>query len=413
MRRMFKDNFNLAYKNIRERMSRSILTLLGIAIGIMAIISLMAIGEGMQEAVTGELSSLSDTIIVTTGEGLSTSSMGMGGGISLSEDNGEYLTERDIADIQRIHGVKDVNTQLSSIGIARYNGEDVGVYIIGMETESMELKYSLEDLESGSLLKEGDKNKIVIGYDVAHEYFDTDVYVGGRIKINGKKFVVNGIFAEQGGGSISPTGNVILLALEDFKKLTGESDIRSATVTVYDIDDVDLIAEKIEQEINENHGEDDYATATTMSSILESIQSVIGIMQMVLLAIASIALVVASIGIMNTMLTSVMERTHDIGIMKAIGATNKDVMLIFIIEGILVSIVGGAFGILFGIFGSQAISALMSRSGMGGGITLIPVITMTSVGLAVGVSILVGVLSSLYPAWKAARMSPIEAVRYE
>ncbi len=134
---------------------------------------------------------------------------------------------------------------------------------------------------------------------------------------------------------------------------------------------------------------------------------------MVLLAIASIALVVASIGIMNTMLTSVMERTHDIGIMKAIGATNKDVMLIFIIEGILVSIVGGVFGILFGVFGSHAISAMMGRSGMGGGITLIPVITMTSVGLAVGVSILVGVLSSLYPAWKAARMSPIEAVRYE
>ena len=410
---MLKDNFNLAYKNIRERMSRSILTLLGIAIGIMAITSLMAIGEGMQDAVTGELSSLSDTIIVTTGEGISTSSMGMGGGISLSEDNGEYLTERDIADIQRIHGVKDVNTQLSSIGIARYNGEDVSVYIIGMETEPMELKYGLEDIESGSLLKEGDKNKIVIGYDVAHEYFDTDVYIGGRIKINGKKFVVNGMFAKQGGGSISPTSNVILLTLGDFKKLTGESNIRSATVKVYDIDEVDSIAEKIEQEINENHGEDDYATATTMSSILESIQSVIGIMQMVLLAIASIALVVASIGIMNTMLTSVMERTHDIGIMKAIGATNKDVMLIFIIEGILVSVVGGTFGILFGIFGSQAISALMARSGMGGGITLIPVITMTSVGLAVGVSILVGILSSLYPAWKAARMSPIEAVRYE
>ena len=394
-------------------MSRSILTLLGIAIGIMAIISLMAIGEGMQEAVTRELSSLSDTIIVTTGEGLSTSSMGMGGGVSLSEDNGEYLTERDIADIQRIHGVKDVNTQLSSVGIARYNGEDVSVFITGMEIGPMKVKYGWEDIESGSLLKDGDKNKIVIGYDVAHEYFDTDVYIGGRIKINGKKFVVNGIFAEQGGGSISPTGNVILLTLGDFKKLTGESDIRSATVKVYDIDDVDSIAEKIEQEVNENHGEDDYATATTMSSILESIQSVIGIMQMVLLAIASIALVVASIGIMNTMLTSVMERTHDIGIMKAIGATNKDVMLIFIIEGILVSVVGGTFGILFGIFGSQAISALMGRSGMGGGITLIPVITMTSVGLAVGVSILVGALSSLYPAWKAARMSPIEAVRYE
>jgi putative ABC transport system permease protein len=410
---MFKDNFDLAYKNIRERMSRSILTLLGIAIGIMAIISLMAVGEGMNEAVTGELSNLSDTIIVSTGEGFSTSGLAMGGGVSISEDNGEYLTDRDIADIKRIHGIKEVSTQLSSMGFAEFNGRDVSVSIVGMDSKSMELRYGRENLESGSLLDEGDKNKIVIGHEVANEYFDSYVSIGSRIKINGKKFVVHGIFAEEGGGGISSTSNSVLLNLEDFKKLTGESNIRAATVRVYDISDVELIADEIEQKINENHGEDDYVTANTMSSILDSIQNVIGIMQTVLLAIASIALVVASIGIMNTMLTSVMERTHDIGIMKAIGAMNKDIMLIFIFEGMLVSFVGGLFGILFGVFGSQAISGLMFRSGMGGGVTVIPIITLLSVGIAVGVSIFVGVLSSLYPAMKAARMSPIEAVRYE
>jgi len=410
---MFKDNFDLAYKNIRERMSRSILTLLGIAIGIMAIISLMAVGEGMNEAVTGELSNLSDTIIVSTGEGFSTSGLAMGGGVSISEDNGEYLTDRDIADIKRIHGIKEVSTQLSSMGFAEFNGRDVSVSIVGMDSKSMELRYGRENLESGSLLDEGDKNKIVIGHEVANEYFDSYVSIGSRIKINGKKFVVHGIFAEEGGGGISSTSNSVLLNLEDFKKLTGESNIRAATVRVYDISDVELIADEIEQRINENHGEDDYVTANTMSSILDSIQNVIGIMQTVLLAIASIALVVASIGIMNTMLTSVMERTHDIGIMKAIGAMNKDIMLIFIFEGMLVSFVGGIFGILFGVFGSQAISALMFRSGMGGGVTVIPIITIVSVVIAVGVSIFVGILSSLYPAMKAARMSPIEAVRYE
>jgi putative ABC transport system permease protein len=410
---MFKDNFDLAYKNIRERMSRSILTLLGIAIGIMAIISLMAVGEGMNEAVTGELSNLSDTIIVSTGEGFSTSGLAMGGGVSISEDNGEYLTDRDIADIKRIHGIKEVSTQLSSMGFAEFNGRDVSVSIVGMDSKSMELRYGRENLESGSLLDEGDKNKIVIGHEVANEYFDSYVSIGSRIKINGKKFVVHGIFAEEGGGGISSTSNSVLLNLEDFKKLTGESNIRAATVRVYDISDVELIADEIEQRINENHGEDDYVTANTMSSILDSIQNVIGIMQTVLLAIASIALVVASIGIMNTMLTSVMERTHDIGIMKAIGAMNKDIMFIFIFEGMLVSFVGGIFGILFGVFGSHAISGLMFRSGMGGGVTVIPIITMVSIGIAVGVSIFVGVLSSLYPAMKAARMSPIEAVRYE
>jgi putative ABC transport system permease protein len=410
---MLKDNFNLAYKNIRERMSRSILTLLGIAIGIMAIISLMGLGEGMNQAVTGELSSLSDTIIVNVGQGLDIGSIFSGGG--LDETNGEYLTERDISDVTRIQGIKKVSTQLSGGGILRYNSLDVAALLTGMDVNVMHISYGIEDLESGSLLEIGDQNKCLIGYSVAHEYFDSDIAVGSRIKINGEKNVVNGIFSQYGTGGIGSTDDLVLLTSRDFKKITGQSNITSATVQVYDITNVESIADEIEQVINENHGEDDFVSATTMSSILESIQNIIGIMQMMLVAIASIALVVASIGIMNTMLTSVMERTREIGIMKAIGATNKDVMLIFIIEGMLVSIVGGIFGVLLGVFGSQGITGLLTAGPMagGGGMSLTPIISIGSIGLAVGVSLVVGVLSSLYPAWKAARMSPIEAVRYE
>lgn len=411
---MLKDNFNLAYKNIRERMSRSILTLLGIAIGIMAIISLMGLGEGMNQAVTGELSSLSDTIIVSVGQGLDIGSIFSGGG--LDETNGEYLTERDIADVKRIQGIKKVSTQLSGGGILRYNSLDVAASLTGMDVNVMHISYGIEDLESGSLLEIGDQNKCLIGYSVAHEYFDSDIAVGSRIKINGEKNVVNGIFSQYGTGGIGSTDDLVLITSRDFKKITGQSNITSATIQVYDVTNVESIADEIEQVINENHGEDDFVSATTMSSILESIQNIIGIMQMMLVAIASIALVVASIGIMNTMLTSVMERTREIGIMKAIGATNKDVMLIFIIEGMLVSIVGGIFGILLGVFGSQGITGLLTAgpmAGGGSGMSLTPIISIGSIGLAVGVSLVVGVLSSLYPAWKAARMSPIEAVRYE
>lgn len=410
---MLKDNFNLAYKNIRERMSRSILTLLGIAIGIMAIISLMGLGEGMNQAVTGELSSLSDTIIVSVGQGLDIGSIFSGDG--LDETNGEYLTERDISDVTRIQGIKKVSTQLSGGGILRYNSLDVAASLTGMDVNVMHISYGIEDLESGCLLEIGDQNKCLIGYSVAHEYFDSDIAVGSRIKINGEKNVVNGIFSQYGTGGIGSTDDLVLLTSRDFKKITGQSNITSATIQVYDVTNVESIADEIEQVINENHGEDDFVSATTMSSILESIQNIIGIMQMMLVAIASIALVVASIGIMNTMLTSVMERTREIGIMKAIGATNKDVMLIFIIEGMLVSIVGGIFGILLGVFGSQGITGLLTAGPMagGGGMSLTPIISIGSIGLAVGVSLVVGVLSSLYPAWKAARMSPIEAVRYE
>jgi putative ABC transport system permease protein len=410
VRKMFRDNFNLAYKNIKERMSRSILTLLGIAIGIMAIISLMGIGEGMNVAVEGELSSLSDTIIVNVGEGFSIFSFGQ------LDNNGEYLTERDITDLERISGVKEVNTQLTGIASISFNGDDnnVMVTVTGMDVETMNLRYGLDDLYEGSLLQMGDQSKILIGYDVAHDYFDNDIHIGSRVKINGKKFFVNGIFSKQGMGGVSTNDDLVLLTSRDFQKATGESNIYSATVTVYNVNEVENIALEIEHAINENHGDDDFASATSMSSILDSIQSIMGILQTVLIAIASIALVVASIGIMNTMLTSVMERTREIGIMKAIGATNKDIMSIFIIEGLLLSLVGGASGIILGIFGSQGVSAILSNMGPGGGGTpLEPVITIMAIALALSVSMVVGILSSLYPAWKAARMSPIEAVRYE
>jgi len=413
VRRMLKDNFNLAYKNIRERLSRSILTLLGIAIGVMAIISLMALGEGMNAAVTGELSSLSDTVLVQVGEGFSIFS---GGTSSSNNGDDEYLTDRDISDIERIPGINEVSTQLSGAGIMRYNSADAVVTLVGMDIDVMEAQYGWEVFESGSLLKEGDQNKIVIGYDVAYDYFDADIYTGGRVKINGEKFFIKGVFAKQGSGGFTSTDDVILLTSYDFEKLTGEGNIQSATVTVFNVNEVELIADEIERVINENHGDDDFASATSMSSILESIQNVIGIIQLMLVAIASIALIVASIGIMNTMLTSVMERTREIGIMKAIGAANIDVMLIFIIEGMLVSIVGGSIGLLLGVFGSQGLSSVLTSGPMapgGSGMELSPIITIPIVGLAIGVSLIVGILSSLYPAWKAARMSPIEAVRYE
>jgi len=404
---MLRDNLNLAFKNIRERLSRSILTLLGVAIGIMAIVSLIAIGEGMNVAVTEELSSLSDTILVNVGDGFSIFSIGS------VKESGEYLTERDISDIERIPGVKEVTTQLTGKGILQYHNSNVSVTLTGMDSETMKLRYSSENLESGSLLQENDRNKIVIGAKIAHDYFDTEITVGERVKINGNKFIVAGIFEKQGIGGVISTDDIVLLLPRDFEEIIGEKNIYSATVTVYDINNVESIALEIERTINENHGEDDFASTTTVSSILKSIQRVLDIIQTVLVAIASIALVVASIGIMNTMLTSVMERTREIGIMKAIGATNKDVMIIFILEGMLLSIVGGVIGTLLGIFGSKGLIAALTSIVLSYNVDLQPVVSLISVVLAVGVSIIVGVLSSLYPAWKAAKMSPIEAVRYE
>jgi putative ABC transport system permease protein len=407
---MLRDHVKLAFKNLRHRLSRSLLTLLGIAIGIMAIISLLALGEGMQQAVTGELSSLSDVIIVSTGGG-GFSSFGGGG----STSTGEYFTQRDIAGIERLQGIKEVSTQLSGVGLAEYNGKTTVLSLTGMEVSVMKLQYASQNLEAGGFLNEGEQNKIMIGNSIAHDTFDADISVGGRIKINGEKFFVSGIFGKQGFGGTS-SDSIVLMNSRDFQKLTGQSNISLIYLRVYNVNDAESIATTIQTTINGNHGKKDFATATTMTSILKTVQNIIGILQLVLVGIASIALVVASIGIMNTMLTSVMERTREIGIMKAIGATTRDIMSIFIIEGVLMSGVGGIIGIILGVFGSQALTLILgSFMSMGGGSSfqLVPIITITSVVLAIAVSLIVGVLSSLYPAWRAARMSPIEAVRYE
>jgi len=404
---MLVDNLLIAYKNIKERKTRVFLTLLGIAIGIMAIVSLMGIGEGMQAAISGELSSLSDTIIVFGGE----INAGIGGGGFIPRGN--RFTDRDLGDIQRIEGLKDISPVYFGMGLVEYSGETYGISLLGMDATNMANIFGIETLglAQGSFIQEGEQYKCIVGHEIAYEKFDVDMNLGGKIRINGKNFVVNGIYKKQGAGFSVPTDDNIHLTTHDFEKITGQKNISGIIVRVYDVNQVDALAAEIQRVVNENHGTDDFADVLTMASILESIQQVLGIIQMVLMAIAGIALVVASIGIMNTMLTSVMERTHEIGIMKAIGARNEDVMSIFIMEGLLISLIGGIVGVILGFIGARGF-ALFS-AGFFGGESLAPIISLVAIGLAIGVALFVGIISSLYPAWKAAKMSPIEAVRYE
>ncbi|MFO7676891.1 MAG: ABC transporter permease [Thermoplasmatota archaeon] len=404
---MIFDNFLIAYKNIKERKTRVFLTLLGIAIGIMAIVSLMGIGQGMQQAISSELSSLSDTIIVFGGE----INAGMGGGGFV--DSGNKFLDRDIDSIQRIDGLRDVSPVYFGQAIITYNGITKPVSLVGMDPINMQNIFGIETLglAQGEFMNEGEQFKCIVGHEVAYKIFDADMDIGRRIRINDNNFVVNGIYKRQGAGFSVPTDDNIHLTSYDFKKVTGIRDISGIIVRVYDVSNVESIAQEIEDVVNQNHGSDDFAQAITMASILESIQQVLGIIQIVLIAIASIALIVASIGIMNTMLTSVMERTHEIGIMKAIGARTTDVMTIFIVEGLLISLFGGISGVILGIVGAKGLSVILS--GFIGGGMLNPSITLVSVILAVGVAMVVGIFSSLYPALKAAKMSPIEAVRYE
>jgi putative ABC transport system permease protein len=395
-----RDKFLMAYRSIRERRTRSILTVLGIAVGIAAIVSLLSVGYGMEESITGELTGMADIISVLPGR--------ISGSAYLEQGS---FTDRDVKDVQRISGVKEVLAMTYGATEVEYKEKKIPIMVFGGDTKELESIYvEPVGLREGRWLRENDYKVCVIGDRVANDFFDEEIHVNDKLVINGEKFIVIGVFEK---GSLLYANDVdphIFLTLRTAKEVLQTDEVKYLMVRVYNIDEADAIAAEIEKTINDNHGLDDFASAMTVGSILKQIGNVFSILRGVLVGIAAIALIVASIGIMNTMLMAVMERTHEIGVMKAIGAKSSDVLSLFLLESGIVSLVGGVVGCVLGVILARIISIVASSAlGIEFGAVIKPVVLLGGIAVAIGV----GVLSGFYPARKASRMSPVEAVRYE
>lgn len=390
----------MAFDSIRGRKVRSGLTVLGIVIGIAAIISLVSVGEGMRLAITEMMKQFGANKIMI----LPQMQAGFGPPVI-----GEFLTEKDLNDVKRVRGVEIAIAIFFRSLPTEHRGETTTLSISGVDVKESDKFFSdvqTYELATGRFQRPGDKYAVVIGHSIAKDVFSNELNLRDKLKIKDATVEVIGIMKEMGN---QQDDTMIIMPLETIRDMTGESDeITMIFVKVSDASKADRVASSIQSKLDDAHGEKTFMVMST-KQITEQVGSITNLVSIVLGGIAAIALVVAGIGIANTMFMSIMERTHEIGIMKAIGATNANVMEIFLLESAVIGIIGGIIGCVIGVGMSSLIGAASSFYGLQIRTAVTPQLLLIGLGFSIGV----GVISGLWPARRAAKLNPIEALRYE
>ncbi|OGD08567.1 hypothetical protein A2397_03495 [Candidatus Amesbacteria bacterium RIFOXYB1_FULL_44_23] len=393
--------FRTAITAIRTNKVRSFLTALGIIIGVASVILLVAIGSGLQQFVTKEFESLgSNVLFVAPGR------VSFGGGPPMSMD-----AKFDFDDVKRIGNLGSPIVKASGMitkGITiKYRSETFYGNLAGVNGDYME--YGNVELETGSFFSnsaiERGQMVAVIGHKVLTELFGEDgKALGKEIDISGRSVEVIGVLKEKGGigGGSGDDNTYALMPVTAASKLTGIKKPAAVMVRTETAEDTTIASRKVKQYF-ERKGltEDDY-TIMEPKELLESINSFLGVVTAALSGIAAISLVVGGIGIANIMLVSVTERTREIGLRKALGATKRDIAIQFLVEAVMLSLLGGGIGIGMG----WGLSTLMKKF-------IETSVTLDSVMLAFGISCAVGIVSGLAPAVRAGNLNPIDALRYE
>ena len=404
---MLSDYFLLALKNVRKRGIRSWLTMLGIFIGIAAVVSLISLGQGLETAITGQFGSLStDTLTLSSAE----TGFGPPGATAVRK-----LTDHDLELVEQVPGVKLAIPRLVRITKVDYNEITQFRYLGSMpeNKEQIDEIFNSAGLEiaQGRMLKPDEKGKIVIGDDfVSQDSFDKEIQLGSNLEILGKNYEVVGILKKT---STFVLNSVILMQEDDMRSLMSIGDeIDIIAIKVQDADKIEQVAQDIERKLrkdrNQKEGEEDFSVQTPLQA-LSSIRTILTVINIVVTGIAAIALLVGGIGITNTMFTSVLERTRENGVMKAIGAQNKDILTIFLIESALLGLVGGLVGAAIGLSMALGVAGA-ANSALGETIFKVS----PSIPLLIGAilfSLVIGILSGLVPAYQASKLNPVEALR--
>ena len=417
-----RKSFKLALNILLHSKLRSWLTILGIVIGVAAIVAIISIGEGAKVNVQERLSGLGADLI-TISPGFDRASGGFRGGFgrhggssetpTLSSES-KNLTKRDIQAIKSIDGIKYINGIVSGRADTFYLAESSSGTINGVDPLAWKNIVTTE-LEAGRYLNPSDKNVIVIGNRIAKSTFKQPLTLNRAVTIEDRLFKVVGILKESGGfGGDDSRIFMPIDTARDILEDVGKEKFDSIVFKVSNPDLADTVLEQIETKLmisrHVTERNKDFSI-TSSKATQERIQDITQTFTIFLAAIAAVSLLVGAVGIANTMFTSVLEKTKEIGVMKAIGARNFDIMVIFLINSGMVGLVGGILGIGLGSAISSILPNVLSGFGPGGQLkTVIPISLLIS---ALLISIGIGMIAGIIPAYSASKLKPVDALRYE
>ncbi|MBR0212853.1 MAG: ABC transporter permease [Alphaproteobacteria bacterium] len=403
----FYDIMHESWLSISGNKMRSFLTVLGIVIGIMAVVIMVAVGETVQQSITDQFSSLGTNTIMIRAGAAQSAGIRSGNRMTLTMDDIQYISQ--LPDVAAVTPMDSTGAQVV-YGNKNWSTSMVGVYPGYATVQNIEM-------ESGTFLDmsavRNAATYAVIGPETAEELGLPKNPVGEIIRVRNTPLTVIGITKAKGSSGMGSQDDMIIVPITTLKKrITGSrfpNSVSMIALKLYQDADNDIATEQITALLRQRHklkdGDADDFQITDMKQVMETMETVTGYLTLLLIAIAAVSLLVGSIGIMNMMLVSVAERTREIGIRKAIGAQESTIITQFLSESILISFIGSMFGLILGVGLSQGVGILILHYNV--------TFSIWPVVVSVSVAVVVGLASGVMPAIKAAKLNPIDSLRYE